>query len=335
MLKFIKCVKIKQMQEFIVACVTPKPISDLLFFLRYLKEAGVKKVVLLGSTGEGVGLFPQDYKDILEIARNVDLEYIVGIANPNPEKVKQIIDVCEECLSVVHQKTQYVKDKQKSAYISGYMISPPFTTKPRQADIIAYYKEFATKPVVIYNNIARFGVNITFDTYKQLLKDCNIVGIKECAAPNDAIWQQLRNWINELIMSQSEHEFTERVMLYAGDDENWDTLRNVKGSSDLDAKSAIDQSMVDGCISVVGNVIPEVGVALSKDLSSEEDKKIYLNNLDEWLQMCQIFKITPAIPNPMHVKYLLYKKGLIKSDTFLKFDALNDVQKQALDLLLD
>lgn len=267
-------------QDFIPAVITPvidgKP--DLASYekvLLFLKNNGVKKIVALGSTGEGVGLFPNDFVEIMSIVEKTGLECVLCIANPNAYKVWEIIE------SVKHFN------------IEAYMITPPFTTKSKQKDIVAYYKfisDHANKPLVIYNNVARFGLNISFDSYKEILVECNIYGIKECAAVEDKLWSELR----EITLNTD-------VKLYSGDDDSWIKLD------------------VDGCISVIGNILPSIGVQIANgDLSK----------INDWNAYCELFKVGL---NPANVKYLLSKRNLISDQTWLSFASLSENDKKLLD----
>lgn len=269
-------------QEFIPAVVTPikNGAMDLQAyerFLMHLKERGIKKILALGSTGEGVGLFPQDFVFVMEVVERSGLECVLCIANPNPYKVLEIIGAV------------------KHFSVSAYMICPPFTTKSKQEDVISYYQLIsskADKPLMIYNNPARFGLNITWESYQTILHTCNICGIKECAALEDSIWDKLRSATTGT-----------SVKLYAGDDDNWHQLS------------------VDGCISVIGNIIPEVGVELAQGDMSE---------LVTWHKYCKLFRVGS---NPANVKYLLARRGLMGEETWLAFAPLSDSQKTELDEL--
>lgn len=264
------------------ALVTPvsnKKVDKIGFekYLSWLQKAGIKRVVLCGSTGEGVGLDLQDYQEMLNIIKPFKMEVILSIANPNPCKVVQIIES--------------LHDNE----IFAIMLATPFTTKAKQADMIEYFTQIAAVskfPILIYNNPARFGLNLTIDSYQQIFAKGNVHGVKECADKTDPLWSQLAELTKQ-----------NNITLYAGDDDNW-----------LDLP-------VDGCISVIGNCFPELGVQLC-DNPHDEDARA------RWQHLC---RVSGVALNPLPVKYLLSKAGLITQETFLALCSLTKEQQHIID----
>lgn len=249
-------------------------------FLQWLKAAGIEQVIALGSTGEGAGCDAEIAKCVFDIVEHAGIECILGIANPNPVQVNKII--------------QHVKAKK-------VMLSPPFTTKPKQQDIVCFFQQIAGAQILLYNNPARFGCNIEQAAYKAIIETCDVFAVKECANPSSEIWDFLQQF--------------KHMQLLAGDDVNWQKLP------------------VQGCVSVLANCFPALALNLGmQTMITEPLLGKTAANVLLWEKLCELLTIGPT---PLQIKYLLNKLGLCSEEIWLAYQPLTKEQVEALDHLLE
>lgn len=275
-------------------------------YLKFLYDGGIREVILQGSTGEGFCMNPLWAHQFTEKACQMSDEF----KKQYGEKLEVWVCVASPSVRDLHDRIIMLKQLP----IKGFMLIPPVTTKPRAIDVLGMFKQVSkwTKmPLMIYNNPARFIFNIDEELYEQLLEIDNVTCIKECAAPNSPLWCKLRSMIDEKNIALAESGDSRKIELYSGDDDSWEQLAK--------------DGLVDGCVSVVGNILPRAGALLSEDLSKES--VISKSLLNSWEEMCGMFSIAPT---PINVKTILENLGLMTSDTFYFMESASDEQKRLL-----
>lgn len=171
--------------------------------------------------------------------------------------------------------------------VQGLMVVAPYYNRPPQRGLLNHFGSVAEAfemPIVLYNVPSRCGVEISVETVKELHAAYpHIQAIKDCGNSVDRFFQLA-------------HEVGPDFEALTGDD-NW-----ILSAIALGGK---------GVISAVSNVLPKDCVALVQSLL-RNDMALGL----------EIFKrIYPVIQkafietNPIAIKYLLFKMGIITADT--------------------
>ncbi|MCV2526113.1 MAG: 4-hydroxy-tetrahydrodipicolinate synthase [Candidatus Lightella neohaematopini] len=169
--------------------------------------------------------------------------------------------------------------------ISSYLSITPYYICPNQQGIYQHFKtisEHINIPQLIYNNPKRSGCDILPKTIIKLSKIDNIIGIKETVYDVNRI-KLIKNMTNNFSILNGNDDNILPFMVSGG----------------------------NGVISVLSNIATnEVSLLIKLIINKEYQKaKIIFNNL---LPLCKI--LTSIAPNPVPIKWICKKIGLISSD---------------------
>lgn len=153
---------------------------------------GVKAIIILGTTGEGVSVSKFERKTIIEFAKQEikgKAKLIVGTGNNN-------FETCKE-------NTQMAK----KLGADGVLVVTPYYNKTTQNGLIEYYTQLSVIgiPIIMYNVPSRTGLNIDTNTVKKLLDNPMIYGLKEATCD-----------INRIIELSTICK--DKIALYSGED---------------------------------------------------------------------------------------------------------------------
>ena len=166
------------------------------------------------------------------------------------------------------------------------LLVTPYYNKPNQNGLIKHYEEIANKvdiPQILYNVPSRTACDLKPSSVEILSKHQNIIGIKE--AVDD--FQRIRELIN---ITQICDDFS----VFSGDDPTF-----------LESMSL----GAHGVISVAANVIPRsISMICRNVLNSELNEANNLNDINK-----NLYKLLFVESNPIPVKWMLFKMGLIKN----------------------
>lgn len=166
------------------------------------------------------------------------------------------------------------------------LLVTPYYNKPNQNGLIKHYEEIANKvdiPQILYNVPSRTACDLKPSSVETLSKHQNIIGIKE--AVDD--FQRIRELIN---ITQISDDFS----VFSGDDPTF-----------LESMSL----GAHGVISVAANVIPRsISMICRNVLNSELNEANNLNDINK-----NLYKLLFVESNPIPVKWMLFKMGLIKN----------------------
>jgi 4-hydroxy-tetrahydrodipicolinate synthase len=183
----------------------------------------------------------------------------------------------------------------------------PYYNKPSQQGIIEHFSKIAEctdLPIILYNIPSRTGVNISVDSVKYLSeKYSNIVALKQSFADMDVI-------------SELKIACPEDFSIYSGDDSL--TLPMMALG-------------VDGVISVASHLWTNEIKTMIHNL--ENGNYIFAKNMH--LKLYPIFKKLFMAPNPVPIKAVLEKKGLIKEYVRLPLVVLTNEEKEELFKVID
>ena len=166
------------------------------------------------------------------------------------------------------------------------LLVTPYYNKPNQNGLIKHYEEIANKvdiPQILYNVPSRTACDLKPSSVEILSKHQNIIGIKE--AVDD--FKRIRELVN---ITQISDDFS----VFSGDDPTF------LESMTLGAH---------GVISVAANVIPRsISMICRNVLNSELNEANNLNDINK-----NLYKLLFVESNPIPVKWMLFKMGLIKN----------------------
>jgi 4-hydroxy-tetrahydrodipicolinate synthase len=166
------------------------------------------------------------------------------------------------------------------------LLVTPYYNKPNQKGLIAHYEKIADSSQIkqiLYNVPMRTACDLLPESVEILSEHSNIVGIKE------AIDDEHR--IEELI--NISNSCSGNFSIFSGDDPTFMNSLNIGAH---------------GVISVAANVIPKSISKICQHIrENEKDSADALN-----LQNANLYRLLFVESNPIPVKWMLYKMGLIK-----------------------
>ena len=196
--------------------------------IRNLYDQGVKSVMVCGTTGE---------QHSLTLAEKLQLLKSIDAATFLPDDLEIIFGVAS-----IRQKEalQLAEKINASAKINGVLLGFSPYILPSQKEARLYVEAIAKvieKPIILYINPRRTGFNPELDTFAELIRLPNIIGIKDAG-------DSAR--IPELISVADK-----KIYVYAG------------GEIDLDKKIALGANRLS---SMAGNLYPSEVEAYFTDL---------------------------------------------------------------------
>ena len=133
----------------------------------YLIDGGVHGVFPVGSQGEFYALTFEERKQVIEIV---------------VEETKGRVPVYAGTGAITTREAIALTKMAEAAGASAVSVVTPYFIHPNDTELMEYYTAIAKAtrlPVLLYNNVARTGVNISADFVVRASKVENIVGIKD------------------------------------------------------------------------------------------------------------------------------------------------------------
>ena len=131
-------------------------------------QAGIKSIVVGGSTGEGSSLSDEEYYFLIKEAKRIASGRINIIAGMTSVST---IHACE-------------KAKKLNTLADGLMCTLPHYIKPEQHGVEQHFKaldEISKLPIILYLNPGRTGLNLTDQTLTRLASLSNIKALKDAS----------------------------------------------------------------------------------------------------------------------------------------------------------
>jgi 4-hydroxy-tetrahydrodipicolinate synthase len=209
------------------------------------------------------------------------------------EVIKHTISYVDGRLPVIAgtgaNSTLEALDLTKEAKMIGAdyaLIVTPYYNKPSQKGLIEHYTKIADSvdiPQILYNVPSRTACDLLPGTSKILSEHKNIVGIKE--AVNDE--ERIKDLIKISLLNDS-------FKIYSGDDPSFLKMISFGGH---------------GVISVAANVVPKsISSICTFYQNNEVEKAEEINN-----KLNNLYDLLFIQSNPMPVKWMMYKMGLIQN----------------------
>lgn len=223
-------------------------------YVQFLYSSGIRSVVVGGTTGESVSLTNEERSEIVRVIKNLYPDMIVagGIITCDWMSLHKMLKAFEQC--------------------EALLVMPQMFIRPRDEDVEVFFDNIiakTNKKIVLYNNPARLGVNIS-KMYAKLYDREHVIGVKETC------------------FDLSDPQTLPSIPWWCGED--------------LLAADAVKAGAV-GLISALSNLLPDLALRIASKQSNEADETKW----KEWSRVIQDYR------NPVPIKYLLYKMGIINS----------------------
>ena len=163
------------------------------------------------------------------------------------------------------------------------LVVTPYYNKPSQRGLLAHFKKVADEssaPIILYNIPSRSVISIELSTLLELAQHQNIVGVKDATGDIGFGVETIKS-CSEFIVSSGDDLTCFELMARGG----------------------------HGVVSVISHLIPKAVVDLNRSVKSAEEE-----TLKEAERLQPLMKSIYIAPNPVPVKYALFRMGLIDSD---------------------
>jgi len=208
------------------------------------------------------------------------------------EVVKSVVEYADGRIPIIagsgsNSTAQAIKTTSESYKIGAdySLLVTPYYNKPSQKGLIEHYLKIADScdiKQILYNVPSRTSCDLSPDTVEILSRHENIIGIKEAVNNKDRM-----NKLKKI------SELNKDFLVFSGDDETFIDLLSLGGN---------------GVISVAANVIPKGISEICKHYANNENYAVELNKKYKYL-----YELLFIESNPIPVKWMMYKMGLIKN----------------------
>ena len=238
--------------------------------LKWQIKEGISGVTVCGTTGESPTLTHDEHMKLVEFAVKVAGGKIPVIAGTGSNSTKEAIE--------------FTKHAYKSGANYGLVVTP-YYNKPNQKGLINHFKKIAkVTPLkqIIYNIPGRSIVDLSYESFKELNKISNIVGIKDAS--------------NDLSRPLVMRTFMKKNFNYISGEDGTIAGYLAQGGH--------------GCISVTANVAPGLTSKLHYYWQVKNYRQFDLVNM----KLAPLSQILFSEPSPTPSKYALSLMGKCKVD---------------------
>ena len=281
----------------IPAIITPFNKGEIDFdsFAKLLKwqiKEGISGVTVCGTTGESPTLTHDEHMQLVEFTVKTVSGKIPVIAGTGSNSTKEAIE--------------FTKHAYKAGANYGLVVTP-YYNKPNQKGLINHFKKIAkVTPLkqIIYNIPGRSIVDLSYESFKELNKISNIVGIKDAS--------------NDLSRPLVMRTFMKKNFNYISGEDGTIAGYLAQGGH--------------GCISVTANVAPRLTSKLHYFWQTKNYKQFDLINL----KLAPLSRVLFSEPSPTPSKYALSLMGKCKADVREPlFELSSETKKQVRKVLKD
>ncbi len=252
---------------------------------------GINAIIIAGTTGEGATLSDKEHRELLRFSK----DKIRG-------RVPMVAGVGSNDTNYACELTRFACEVGSD----GLLAVTPYYNKATQRGLVKSYTEIAkasTKPIILYNVPSRTGVNIEPETYLELSKIDNIVGIKE-ANGNLAKIMDAFNLVGD------------KLYIYSGNDDEIVPFLSMGGV---------------GVISVISNMLPKETVRICDAFFEgkiEESRKLQSKYLP-------LIRALFSEVNPIPIKSALAKMGYCDNYLRLPLCTMDKKKEEKLFSIMD
>jgi 4-hydroxy-tetrahydrodipicolinate synthase len=260
--------------------------------LNWQIKEGISGVAVCGTTGESPTLTHDEHMQLVEFAVKTVGGKIPVIAGTGSNSTKEAIE--------------FTKHAYKSGANYGLVVTP-YYNKPNQKGLINHFKKIAkVTPLkqIIYNIPGRSIVDLSYESFKQLNKISNIVGIKDAS--------------NDLSRPLVMRTFMKKNFNYISGEDGTIAGYLAQGGH--------------GCISVTANVAPRLTSKLHYFWQTKNYNQFDLINL----KLAPLSRVLFSEPSPTPSKYALSLMGKCKADVREPlYELSSETKKQVRKVLKD
>ena len=252
-----------------------------------IKE-GVNSLIIAGTTGEGSTLNDKEHRELLEFSMKKINHRVPMIAGTGSNDTNYACELAKFSSSIG---------------VDGLLVVTPYYNKATQYGLIKMYTEIAkvsSAPILLYNVPSRTGVNIEPETYLELSKVDNIVGIKEANGNITKIIDAFK-----LV--------GDKLAIYSGNDDEIVPFLSLGGV---------------GVISVLSNMVPKETVEICDKFFAGDVK----GSRDLQLKYLPLIRCLFSEVNPIPIKSAMNKLGYCEN--FLRLP-LTPMDKKKEDIMFD
>jgi 4-hydroxy-tetrahydrodipicolinate synthase len=172
--------------------------------LRRQREAGIKTVVVAGTTGESATLSDHEKHELFGRCKDYvgdSMNIIAGTGSNSTEH------------------TVYLSQIAQDAGADGLLVVSPYYNKATEDGLVAHYSAVAQAvsiPVILYNVPSRTGLDISVNAYKRLCRIPNIIGVKEAATDIRKIGKIISQCGNDLMIWSGNDDMTVPILAMGG-----------------------------------------------------------------------------------------------------------------------
>ena len=247
-------------------------------------ENGINALIIAGTTGEGSTLDDKEHKELLSFSKdkiNHRVPMVAGVGSNDTNYACSLAKYASEIGA------------------DGLLVVTPYYNKATQYGLIQSYTAIAkasTKPLILYNVPSRTGVNIEPETYLELSKVDNIVGIKE-ANGNLAKIMDAFNLVGD------------KLYIYSGNDDEITPFLSMGGY---------------GVISVLSNMLPKETVEICDSFFAGDVKR----SKDLQLKYLPLIRALFSEVNPIPIKSAMAKLGFCENYMRLPLTPMNKAKEE-------
>ena len=251
---------------------------------RQIRE-GVGTLVIAGTTGEASTLSDRERRELYAFSTERvggRARVILGTGSPDTARAAELTRAAAE------------------AGADGALIVTPYYNKGTDAGVIYHYQKIANSvdlPIILYNIPSRTGVNLPISSIRSLIKEENIVGIKEAT---DGIERQM-----EL------YALADRTAIYCGND------------SQIYLNLALGGA---GCISVLSNLLPREALSIYRLWDDGRQKEA----LALQMRLAPLVRALFLETNPAPLKYAMELLGLCRGELRLPLTEAKEATRECI-----
>lgn len=137
--------------------------------LRRQVQAGIKAVVICGTTGESPTLTDCEKLELFRRCKDYTKDDCLIIAGTGSNSTQHAV---------------YLSQEAEKCGVDGLLVVSPYYNKATEDGLFAHYSAIAEAvklPIIVYNVPSRTGVDIPVSVYKRLASIPNIAGVKEAS----------------------------------------------------------------------------------------------------------------------------------------------------------
>ncbi|MGI5977829.1 MAG: 4-hydroxy-tetrahydrodipicolinate synthase [Candidatus Limivicinus sp.] len=151
-------------------------------------ENGTSAIVVCGTTGENPNISGNEYEELLRFTvreNNKRMKLIAGVGSNNTKTA--------------------LRNAETAKFIGAdaILMVTPYYNKTTQSGLVEHFTYVADRvdiPMILYNVPSRTGIGIKADTYAELSKHPNIIGVKEASGNLSLVGEVVSRCGNDLFI---------------------------------------------------------------------------------------------------------------------------------------